>query len=101
MGIGVSIVLLAVGAVLAFGVHVYNSGFDINTVGVVLMVIGAIGLLVALSVMGFGGGWGGGAYRRRTTYVNDAVPVAPVVRRPVVPAARRRVVRETYVDDVV
>lgn len=86
MGIGVSIVLLAVGAVLAFAVHVTAHGFDVNTVGVILMVVGGIGLLVALMVGSFP--WG--PSYRRTTYVDDGVPVAPV--------RRRRVVRDTYVD---
>jgi hypothetical protein len=91
MGLGVSIVLMAVGAVLAFGVHVYNSGFDINTVGVILMVVGGIGLLAALAVMGAGGGWGPSYRRSLTTYVDDGAVAPP----------SRRVVRRTYVDDVV
>jgi hypothetical protein len=40
MGIGVSIFLIAVGAVLAFAVNVPASGIDIDTVGVILMVVG-------------------------------------------------------------
>ncbi|HZT64285.1 MAG TPA: hypothetical protein VFA11_00705 [Acidimicrobiales bacterium] len=82
MGIGVSVLLIAIGAILAFAVHVTTSGFNINTIGIILMVVGGIGLLVALMVTGFGG-WGG---VRRTTYVDDGAPV------------RRRVVRDTYVD---
>ncbi|HMS60629.1 MAG TPA: DUF6458 family protein [Tepidiformaceae bacterium] len=49
MGIGVSIFLIAVGAILAFAVNYTASGIDINTVGVILMVVGGIGL--ALSVL--------------------------------------------------
>jgi hypothetical protein len=49
MGIGLSIVLMAVGAVLTFAVEVDDpDGFNINTAGVVLMIVGAIGLLVSL-----------------------------------------------------
>ena len=49
MGIGLSIVLMAVGAVLTFAVEVDDTdGFNINTAGVVLMIVGAIGLLVSL-----------------------------------------------------
>jgi len=49
MGIGLSIVLMAVGAVLTFAVEVDDpNGFNINTAGVVLMIVGAIGLLVSL-----------------------------------------------------
>lgn len=96
MGIGVSILLLAVGAVLAFAVHVASNGFDLNTLGVILMVIGAIGLLTAVVVSG--GTWGGwGGYRRRTTTFVDDGPVEPVVPVSTV-VRRRRVVRDTYVD---
>ena len=50
MGFGVSFFLLAVGAILTFAVHVSNShGFDINTIGVILMVVGALGLVCALT----------------------------------------------------
>ena len=48
MGIGVSIVLIAIGAILAFAVQVDAEGFNLNSIGVILMVVGAIGLLVAL-----------------------------------------------------
>ena len=48
MGIGVSVFLLAVGAILAFAVDVSADGVDLETVGVILMVAGAIGLLASL-----------------------------------------------------
>jgi hypothetical protein len=48
MGIGVSIFLLAVGAILAFAVDVTAEGVNLNTVGVILMVVGAIGLLFSM-----------------------------------------------------
>ena len=92
MGFGVSIFLLAVGAILAFAVEMEASGIDINTVGVILMLVGAIGLLASMFFwdrMGFGGGYG-----RRDVVVDryrDEVP------------AGRRVVRERRVieDDVI
>lgn len=52
MGIGVSIFLLALGAILAFAVEVEASGFNINTIGIILMVAGAIGLLLTMLVFG-------------------------------------------------
>ena len=45
MGIGVSVFLLAVGAILAFAVDLTVSGLDLATVGVILMIVGAIGLV--------------------------------------------------------
>jgi hypothetical protein len=72
MGIGVSLILIAVGAILTWAVNASVSGVDINTVGVILMIVGAIGLVLSLM---FWSSWGGvGATRRRTTYVEDAPP---------------------------
>jgi len=48
VSLGVSIFLLVVGAILAFAVNVSASGFSINTVGVILMVAGALGLVLSL-----------------------------------------------------
>lgn len=48
MGIGVSIFLIAVGAILAFAVDVTMSGLDLDTVGVILMIVGVIGLVASL-----------------------------------------------------
>lgn len=52
MGIGVSIFLLALGAILAFAVDASISGLDIRVVGIILMVAGAIGLLLTMLVLG-------------------------------------------------
>lgn len=60
MGIGVSVFLLVVGAILTFAVDVTTSGFSINTVGIILMVGGVIGLLFSLLVWSRRGPVGGG-----------------------------------------
>ena len=52
MGIGASVFLLAIGAILAFAVDYTVSGVDINVVGFILMVAGAIGLLMTSLVFG-------------------------------------------------
>ena len=64
MGIGVSIFLIAVGAVLAFAVNVTTQGVDLHTIGVILLVVGAIGALLS---MVFWSSWGG--------FHRDAAPV--------------------------
>jgi Flp pilus assembly protein TadB len=48
MGIGGSIFLLAVGAILAFAVNANISGIDINVIGWILMAAGLIGLVITL-----------------------------------------------------
>jgi Flp pilus assembly protein protease CpaA len=48
MGIGASLFLIVVGAILAFAVTAEVSGIDITTVGWILMIAGGIGLLLSL-----------------------------------------------------
>jgi hypothetical protein len=48
MGIGTSLLLIAVGAVLRFAITVSTHGFNIHTIGVILMIVGAVGLLISL-----------------------------------------------------
>jgi hypothetical protein len=50
MGIGTSIFLLAVGAILAFAVTDAISGVDLTVVGYILMAAGALGLLISMLV---------------------------------------------------
>ncbi|HVF13307.1 MAG TPA: DUF6458 family protein [Acidimicrobiales bacterium] len=52
MGIGVSVFLIAVGAILTFAVNASLSGLDLSTVGVILMIAGALGLIMTLLVFG-------------------------------------------------
>jgi hypothetical protein len=69
MGIGVSLFLIALGAVLAFAVHVTTSGFNVHTVGWILLIVGAIGALLSLM---FWSSWGGFGHR---TVVDEGPPV--------------------------
>lgn len=48
MGIGTSIFLLALGAILKFAVEDAIAGIELATVGVILMIAGVIGLLISL-----------------------------------------------------
>ncbi len=53
MGIGVSVLLIAAGAILTFAVEVENAeGFNLNTLGIILMIAGAIGLVMTALVFG-------------------------------------------------
>lgn len=75
MGIGVSLILIAVGAVLAFAVNATTSGINIHTVGWILLAVGAAGVLLSLMFWSSWGGFGG-----RRTVVDER----PVARRTVV-----------------
>ena len=70
MGLPVSLILIAVGAVLAWAVHVDPNGFNVHTVGYILLIVGIIGSLIS---MVFWSSWAGPGYwtRRRTTYVDE------------------------------
>jgi beta-lactamase regulating signal transducer with metallopeptidase domain len=48
MGLGTSLFLIAVGAILRFAVSVTTHGFNIHTIGVILMIVGIVGLFVSL-----------------------------------------------------
>ena len=75
MGIGVSIFLIALGAILAFAVSAEVSGLDVQTVGWILLAVGVVGLVLSMI---FWSSWGGPAgMRRRTTYVDDGPPANP------------------------
>jgi hypothetical protein len=69
MGIGVAVLLIAVGAILTFAVHASVTGISIATVGIILMIAGAIGLIVTLTIF---------APRRRTTVTEERVSADPV-----------------------
>jgi cytochrome c oxidase subunit IV len=63
MGIGTSLFLIAVGAILYFAVNAHVQGLEISTVGLILMVVGAVGLVISLFFLG--------SWRRDGTVVRD------------------------------
>jgi hypothetical protein len=69
MGIAVSLLLIAFGAILTWAVNKEPSGLDLDAVGVILMIVGLVGFV--LSLLWWQSWWGGG-YFRRTAYVEDA-----------------------------
>jgi hypothetical protein len=81
MGIGISVFLIALGAVLSFAVNLTVSGLDLDTIGVILMVVGAIGLVASLII------WGG--WSRPRPMVEDGYVEEP-------PLAGRRGVRRGF-----
>jgi hypothetical protein len=72
MGIGAGFFLVAIGAILRFAVSVTTTGFNLHTIGVILMVVGGLGIVVEFAIF---------APRRRTVVSTQ-------------PAARRTVVEE-------
>lgn len=75
MGIGISLIVIAVGAILRFAVYQHSAGsFNVGTVGAILMIVGIIGLIISVAVL---------LVRRRTdVYHHDDGPyVEPPPRR--------------------
>ncbi len=93
MGLGVSLIVIAAGAILTWGITSEPSGLNLDAIGVVLMVVGLVGFVLSLVLWQswwgpgyfsrstyveggparpwyYGGSWG----RRRTTYVEDDTP---------------------------
>lgn len=61
MRIGAALTLIAIGAILKFAITVHNThGFNVNTAGVILMIVGIIGLLAVFM-----------SARRRTDVVHE------------------------------
>jgi hypothetical protein len=69
VGIGFSLFLFVVGAILTFAVDVNTSGFSVNTVGIILMVGGLLGLLFSALFLSSLSPWS----RRRTVAGGDRV----------------------------
>lgn len=98
MGLPVSLILIAAGAILTWGVTDEPSGLDLDAIGVILIVIGIVGFV--LTMLLWQSWWGPGYFnrapydvgapaargqwysaspwaRRRTTYVEDEAPPPP------------------------
>jgi hypothetical protein len=73
-----SIFLIAVGAILRFATHLHVKGLDLRTIGLILMIVGAIGLIIAI--------WQWAVWSRRSrqseVLVDDRRTADPRYRRP-------------------
>jgi small-conductance mechanosensitive channel len=111
MGITVSILFIAAGAIMRWAVTATTDGFNIHTAGMILFIIGIVGAVVSLA---FWSSWGGFRSRsmmvdNRSVVVDDpsvvatrrAAPVARVDTTPVarVDAAGRPLVEDRIVEE--
>ena len=71
MGIGVSMILIAAGAILIWAVDVTTNGFNLHTIGWILLIVGAVGALLSLIFWSSWGGMGAPAGRARGPYPED------------------------------
>jgi Domain of unknown function (DUF6458) len=86
MATGISLFFLAIGAILTFAVDTTVSGVDLDTIGVILMVIGLLGMLFSLVLWDT---WTPRPHRsddeivvgRRDVVIDDDMPVRRTVTR--------------------
>ncbi|HEX2291850.1 MAG TPA: hypothetical protein VHK46_07400 [Gaiellaceae bacterium] len=88
MGIVVSLILIAAGAILVWGVNAESTDFNVDAIGVILMIVGFVAFV--LSLLMWRSWWGPGAFTARRTYV-DGTAADPYAR------GSRRVVHEEEV----
>jgi hypothetical protein len=75
MGLVVSLILIAVGAILVWGVNAESTDFNVDAIGVILMIVGLVAFL--LSLVMWRSWWGPGAFVSRRTYVEGGPPADP------------------------
>jgi hypothetical protein len=92
MGIAVSLIIVAVGAILAFAVNPSGDpAIDPNTAGWIIMIVGIVGLILDILLWE---SWGPHYMRRRSVAYDPGHPAQPAA-----PAPRRRTVVEDEVVD--
>lgn len=74
MYIGTSIFLIALGAILKFAVTATVGGFEIQTAGTILIVVGVIGLLISILLLTIGRDRGRRPVEEERTVVRDRDP---------------------------
>lgn len=68
MGIVVSLFMVAAGAIMRYAVTVEGDGFNVGTVGMILMLVGGVGVILSIV---FWASWGGFGRHDTTTVVRD------------------------------
>jgi hypothetical protein len=74
MGLGASIIIFAIGAILTFGITATANGIDLDAIGVILMVVGIVGGLVSAAFLS---SWSPWPYRRTVIRDHDVVDTPP------------------------
>jgi hypothetical protein len=75
MGLVVSLILIAVGAILVWGVNAESTDFNVDAVGVILMIVGLVAFV--LSLLMWRSWWGPGAFVSRRTYFEGGATPPP------------------------
>jgi hypothetical protein len=81
MGLVISLILIAIGAILIWGVNAESTDFNVDAIGVILMIVGLVAFVLSLYL--WRTWWGPGAFVSRRTYVDRgaAPPADPYANR--------------------
>jgi hypothetical protein len=63
--------MIVVGAILRFAVSVTTTGFNLHTIGLILLIVGIVGVVLSVVFWSSWGGFGGGTYRRERRVSRD------------------------------
>ena len=72
MGVGIGLLVFAVGAIMRFAVSVTTKGFNLHAIGVILMIVGGVAFLISLAFWSSWGGFGGSGRTSRSTVSGPA-----------------------------
>ena len=97
MGIVVSFILIIVGAIMRFAVTAEADGFDVNMVGVILLLVGLVGVVFSIVFWASWGGLAGLNTRRQPQQVVAVQRTVVQEPQPQVVAVERTVVQERQV----
>ena len=71
MGLSLSLLMAAAGAILIWAVDATVSGIDLDVVGIILLIVGIVGALLSLAFWSSWGGFGGPTRTDHTTVIDD------------------------------
>jgi hypothetical protein len=67
MGTAASLLMIAAGAIMVWAVNTTVSGISIHTVGIILLIVGAVGLVLSIIFWSSWGGFSGAGARRESS----------------------------------
>lgn len=74
MGMVVSIVVAAIGAILRYATNVHSSTWNVPMIGDILMIVGIVGFILSVIAWAYWDGFGWGSVHRRRTVIREQAP---------------------------
>jgi hypothetical protein len=74
MGVVISIVVGAVGAILRYAANVHSTTWNVPVIGDILMIVGIVGFVLSIIAWAYWDGFGGVTFNRRRTMIRNQAP---------------------------